>query len=171
MTPGRVGEAAQLVLLFGSRGVLKEQHHLDEIKQAYPRAHLLGCSTAGEIYATQVCDDSLVATAIQFEATPIEGVRVKLSDGSRSFAAGERLAKGLDKAGLVHVFVLSDGLHVNGSELVEGLAAHLPPMLPSLAGSQAMCSTNSMASRPSRSIRPTWGSRPQACRPQACSSP
>jgi hypothetical protein len=126
MTPGRVGEAAQLVLLFGSRGVLKEQHHLDEIKQAYPRAHLLGCSTAGEIYATQVCDDSLVATAIQFEATPIQGVRVKLSDGSRSFAAGERLAKGLDKAGLVHVFVLSDGLHVNGSELVEGLAAHLP---------------------------------------------
>jgi hypothetical protein len=124
--PGRLGDAAQLVLLFGSTAVLKEQRHLDEIRQAYPNAHLLGCSTSGEIYETQVFDDSLVATAIQFGDTQIQGVRVKLSDGIRSFEAGERLAKELDKAGLVHVFVLSDGLNVNGSELVEGLAAHLP---------------------------------------------
>jgi hypothetical protein len=124
--PGRLGDAAQLVLLFGSTAVLKEQRHLDEIRQAYPNAHLLGCSTSGEIYETQVFDDSLVATAIQFGDTQIQGVRVKLSDGISSFEAGERLARELDKAGLVHVFVLSDGLNVNGSELVEGLAAHLP---------------------------------------------
>ena len=116
--PSRLAEAAQLVLLFGSTGVLKEQQLLDEIK--------LACSTSGEIYETQVFDDSLVATAIQFEDTQIQGVRVKLSDETSSFAAGERLAKELDKAGLVHVFVLSDGLHVNGSGLVAGLAAHLP---------------------------------------------
>jgi hypothetical protein len=30
---------------------------------------------------------------------------------------------------LVHVFVLSDGLHVNGSELVAGLVSHLPPQV------------------------------------------
>lgn len=71
MTPSRLGEAAQLVLLFGSTALLKEQHHLDEIKQAYPHAHLLGCSTSGEIYGTQVFDDSLVVTAIQFEGTQI----------------------------------------------------------------------------------------------------
>ena len=124
--PGRLGEAAQLVLLFGSTAVLKEQRHFDEIRQAYPLAHLLGCSTSGEIYQTQVFDDSLVVTAIQFEDTKIQGARVKLSDGISSFEAGERLAKELDKAGLVHVFVLSDGLHVNGSELVAGLAAYLP---------------------------------------------
>src|SRR5437660_8687704 len=129
MPPGKLGEArlhAQLVLLFGSTAVLKEQRHLDEIRQTFPNAHLLGCSTSGEIYETQVFDDSLVATAIQFGDTQIQGVRVKLSDGIRSFEAGERLAKELDKAGLVHVFVLSDGLNVNGSELVAGLAAHLP---------------------------------------------
>jgi hypothetical protein len=124
--PRRLGDAAQLILLFGSTAVLKEQRHLDEIRQAFPNAHLLGCSTSGEIYETQVFDDSLVATAIQFGDTQIQGVRVKLSDGIRSFEAGERLAKELDKAGLVHVFVLSDGLNVNGSELVAGLAAHLP---------------------------------------------
>jgi len=124
--PGRLGAAAQLVLLFGSPPILKEKCHLHEIKQAYPFAHLLGCSTSGEIYETQVFDDSLVVTAIQFEDTQIQAVRVKLSDGISSFEAGERLAKELDNAGLIHVFVLSDGLHVNGSELVAGLAAHLP---------------------------------------------
>jgi hypothetical protein len=61
--PGRLSTAAQLVLLLGSTVVLKEQQHLDEIKQAYPTAHLLGCSTSGEIYETQVIDDSLVVTA------------------------------------------------------------------------------------------------------------
>jgi hypothetical protein len=35
--PGRLSRAAQLVLLFGSTVVLKEQQHLDEIKQAYPK--------------------------------------------------------------------------------------------------------------------------------------
>jgi len=45
--PGGLGAAAQLVLLFGSTAVLKEQQLLDEIKQAYPNAHLFGCSCTG----------------------------------------------------------------------------------------------------------------------------
>jgi hypothetical protein len=124
--PGRLGEAAQLVLLFGSTSLLKEQHHLDEIKQAYPHAHLLGCSTGGEIYDTRVFDDSLVATAVQFEDTQVKGLHIKLSQGVSSFEMGEQLAKEIDKEALVHVFVLSDGLQVNGSELIAGLAKHLP---------------------------------------------
>jgi hypothetical protein len=37
------------------------------------------------------------------------------------------LAAALEPEGLVHVFVLSDGLKVNGSDLVAGLVRHLPP--------------------------------------------
>jgi hypothetical protein len=36
------------------------------------------------------------------------------------------LAAGLPPEGLVHVVVLSDGLHVNGSDLVRGLTSGLP---------------------------------------------
>ena len=39
---------------------------------------------------------------------------------------GQLLAQSLDTEGLVHVFVLSDGLKINGSELVKGLVKHLP---------------------------------------------
>ncbi|SRR5579884_123172 len=124
--PGKSDVAAQLVLLFGTTSVLKEQCHLDEIKRAYPNAHLFGCSTGGEICDTRVFDDSLVATAVQFEDTQIKGVHIKLSDEVGGFEAGQRLAEELDRAGLVHVFVLADGLQVNGGELIAGLAAHLP---------------------------------------------
>lgn len=124
--PGKLGEAAQLVLLFGSTSLLKEQKYLDEIKRAYPKAHLFGCSTSGEICGPQVFDDSLVATAVSFEHTQFQGTRIKINEVGGSFEAGERLAQSLRKEELVHVFVLSDGLNVNGSELVGGLTRLLP---------------------------------------------
>ena len=40
--PGRLGAGAHLVLLFGGTDVLREQHHVNELTQAYPNAHLLG---------------------------------------------------------------------------------------------------------------------------------
>jgi hypothetical protein len=124
--PGKLGDAAQLILLFGSTALLKEQHYLDTIKAAYPQALLLGCSTSGEICDTQVLDDSLVATAVCFEYTRLQSTFVEVGDVECSFATGESLAKSLDQNELVHVFVLSDGLIVNGSDLVAGLTKHLP---------------------------------------------
>jgi hypothetical protein len=51
---------------------------------------------------------------------------MSVRDASDSFHAGEHLARSLDRNGLVHVVVLSDGLRVNGSELVDGLKKFLP---------------------------------------------
>jgi hypothetical protein len=124
--PNRLGEAAQLVLLFGSTSVLKQHQHFEQIKNAYPHAHLFGCSTAGEICGTQVTDDTLVVTAVHFEHTQLRGARLKITGMENSFQVGECLAKSLDKNDLAHVLVLSDGLKVNGSELVQGLTKHLP---------------------------------------------
>lgn len=120
---------AQLVLIFGATSILKEQKQFQKIREAYPDAHLLGCSTAGEIHGIRVFDDSLVTTAIQFEHTQLHGAEVKLNEAGGSFQAGEQLATSLldeREDGLAHVLVLSDGLQVNGSELVRGLAKHLP---------------------------------------------
>jgi hypothetical protein len=95
--PGALGEDAQLVILFGSTSVLKEEGRFKDVKRAYPRAHLLGCSTAGEICGTRVVDDSLVATALKFDSTTIKGVRVRIHETESSTQAGERLAHSLDK--------------------------------------------------------------------------
>jgi hypothetical protein len=119
-------EPAQLVLLFGGTAVLGEQGLVNEVQQRYPGAHLMGCSTAGEICGVHVNDDSLVATAVHFEHTRVQGGCIRLAQTRDSFHAGESLAQLLEPKGLAHVFVLSDGLAVNGSDLVRGLRAHLP---------------------------------------------
>jgi len=117
---------AQLVVLFAATQILKEKIFFEEVGNMYPGAHLFGCSTAGEICGTSVFDDTLVATAIHFEKTQIMGAQVTLEGTASSFEAGRKLLQSIKKEGLRHVFVLSDGLHVNGSELVKGLSSELP---------------------------------------------
>lgn len=118
---------AQLVLVFGSPTALQQPAALEVLQQRYPTAHLLGCSTAGEIFQTQVLDDALVATAIAFEHTTIQGFEITIAPHEDSFAVGDRLGQLIEPAGLTHVFLLSDGLQVNGSGLVRGVMQHLPP--------------------------------------------
>ena len=119
-------DAAGLVLVFGSTEILSDRQRLQEVRASYPKAHVFGCSTAGEICGTRVTDDSMVLTAIQFETTKIALAHTNIADCAGSREAGERVAKALDPQGLIHAVVLSDGQHVNGSELVLGMMAHLP---------------------------------------------
>jgi hypothetical protein len=124
--PGNLGADAQLVLLFGSPACLKQVAWQEDIANAYPNAHTLGCSTAGEIYGIEVSDETLVATAIAFEHTRIHGASLTLSEIDDSYQAGKQLANSLPHESLVHVLVISDGQNVNGSKLVAGLTEHLP---------------------------------------------
>ena len=118
------------MLVFGSRALLHTREALREIRQAYPHAYVTGCSTAGEICGERVFDDTVVVTALTLEKSTCVGVSVDLSEASASDAAGALLASRLpDPDGLKHVVVLSDGLHVNGSELVQGLTHGLPAHL------------------------------------------
>lgn len=127
--PPEAQSGAHLVFLFGETEVLKTEEPIAQLKAAYPNAHFLGCSTAGEIYDTQVTDDSLVATAIEFEKTHIRTHCVALTETENSFQAGLRLAEAFESDNLVHLFVLSDGLQINGSELIHGLEQALPPQV------------------------------------------
>ena len=134
--PPAQAEAAHLVLLFGATSSWKETAVLAQIRAAYPGATLLGCSTAGEIHGTNVSDESLVVTSVTFDHSQRRGAQVSLQQAGSSHAAGEQLGRelpptipGLEPGTidpLVHVFVLSDGLKVNGSDLVRGLTGALP---------------------------------------------
>lgn len=134
--PVAVAGSHTVVLVFGGSTPLRDATLLAEIKSQFPGAHLMGCSTAGEICGTQVSDDSVVVTAVRFERSKVRGVLVQLDQCASSHAAGVRLAQLLPPslagdgteaaAALAHVFVLSDGLRVNGSDLVRGLEEGLP---------------------------------------------
>lgn len=119
-------DSAQLVFLFGETSLLKDPKNLETVKGFYPNAHILAGSTAGEIIGTQVLDNSLVVTAVYFKDTQLGLAKTKIEKMEDSQMAGEKLANSLQKEGLIHVLVISDGLHVNGTKLVNGLIANLP---------------------------------------------
>ncbi len=114
-----------LVLLFGSPSRLASGL-IDDVRARFAGAVVLGGSTAGEIVGARVHDDSLTLTAVRFARARVAAAEVRLAAASSSYDAGLRLARALDPNGLIHLFVLSDGTQVNGSDLARGLAAGLP---------------------------------------------
>lgn len=116
-----------LVLAFGSTEALDSHDVLSHLRSRYPDAQILLGSTAGEICGTRVCDDSIVATAIEFESARVAARFVRISEFANSHEAGAALAGELAAEELRHVLVVSDGLLVNGTTLVRGLTEALPP--------------------------------------------
>ncbi len=124
--PGKLNGSADLVFLFGGRDILKDKQTLGHIQSVYPAAVLMGCSTAGEICDTHVYDDTLALTAVNFGSTQIKSSHIDIHHCADSYDAGKKLADALPKENLVHAFVISDGLNINGSDLVKGITEHLP---------------------------------------------
>jgi hypothetical protein len=118
--------APQLVMAFAAPELLRASETWQKLRARWPGAALVAGSTAGEICGTRVLDDTLVATAIEFEKTEVRCAAIRLAEGDPSDAVGRQLADRLLGDGLRHVFVLSDGLKVNGSALVRGLTERLP---------------------------------------------
>ncbi len=125
---------AGLVLLFGSGDLLRQKTHIDYIRQRYPHAEVVGASTSGEICCNEVHDSTIISTAILFETTNIKVVKASISGVEDSFSTGILLAEKLDPKGLVHVFVLSEGLNINGSELTKGLNEGFGNLIPITGG-------------------------------------
>jgi hypothetical protein len=124
--PAGMDSPQTLVLAFGARALIDDPLPLQELAAAFPQATLLGCSSAGEINARQVGDDGLSVLIARFAHTRLQRARTTIADRNDSYAAGARLAAQLPAAGLRAVFMLSDGLAVNGTALLRGLGAVLP---------------------------------------------
>jgi len=118
--------SAQLVLVFGAKARIREDHCKDTLIQSFPNADVIACSTSGEIHGIRVFDDSLCVTALSFDDSSVETFSVHINDVAGSASAGVHLARKIDPTNLKHVMIFSDGQHVNGSKLVKGLESHLP---------------------------------------------
>jgi len=110
-----------LVLVFCAPEYARQQTPLTELAKMYPTSNIIGCSSAGEIFGSNVHDNSVSVAVIKFDKTEVKITSVKNDDNKKSFAAGEYIAKELNAPNLKYVLVLSDGLSVNGSQLCNGL--------------------------------------------------
>ncbi len=116
-----LGKRAQLVLVFGDRELLKDVKNYNYIKSIYPNADIVGCSTSGSISDVEVLHGSIVCTAVYFEKTHFKVISEDIGNMEESFQLGQKLIKQFDRKDLQHIFILSDGLNINGSELTRGL--------------------------------------------------
>lgn len=115
-----------LIIMFGASNLADAPSMIHRVCQAYPGVPVIGCSTVGEIMGTEIHDDTLTVTIIQFAHTTVRSASVEIQDSLASYEAGKTLGQALEGPDLRGVFVLSDGLLVNGSELVQGLNATVP---------------------------------------------
>lgn len=114
-----------LVLVFSSLGVADMARPAAVIREAFGRSTLLGCSTAGEVVGPLVRDGGVSVAIARFGRTDLTSARAECPQAARSFQAGKELAARLDAPTLSGVLVLSDGLTVNGTDLLEGLSSGL----------------------------------------------
>ena len=111
---------ANIVFLFGDRETIKREGVYLELKELYPNAEIVGCSSSGNILGESISHASMIATAVSFEKGEVEVSVEDFTAEDDQFLVSKKLINGLKKENLKHIFILSDGLNMNGSALAKG---------------------------------------------------
>jgi hypothetical protein len=115
-----------LVVAFAAPQFADDPEPLQQLVRRFGRSHVLACSTSGEILGARLHDATVTVAAMRFAHTRLRHVALPIAQAT-SYATGQLVAEQLGDDELRAVFVLADGLDVNGSELVRGLNSALPP--------------------------------------------
>lgn len=113
--------SSTLVLIFGAPVFIQHAGAIRSLTAMFPQSIVMGCSTAGEIFETSVRDGSLSVGICRFERTQLKVATATIKSSEHSKQVGRELAEQLEARDLSGLFVLSDGLNVNGSALVDGI--------------------------------------------------
>jgi hypothetical protein len=113
----------QLGFIFSSTGTFQDQDFIQKLMKQNPSTQWVGCSTAGEVSAKGVTDETTILTTLKFEnaksRTKIAITKIKSAD--MSGAAGEEIGRTLAGPELKAVILIGPGVTVNGTSLVEGI--------------------------------------------------
>ncbi|HRJ69242.1 MAG TPA: FIST N-terminal domain-containing protein [Beijerinckiaceae bacterium] len=143
-TPVAKAHDSDLVLYFGAREALEQGDWFARWREAFPRATIFGCSTGGQIMHADIVDGVIAAVALRFDRTRLRKVVAPIGLASGSRDCGRNIGQQLVAHDLAGVLLLSDGLQVNGTHLVEGIVEVLGGQVPvcgGLAGDGAAFST------------------------------
>ncbi|MDE2622490.1 MAG: FIST C-terminal domain-containing protein [Betaproteobacteria bacterium] len=121
---GEAFDRADLVLVFAHADHFQTEACYHELRNRFPKALIVGCSSAGSILGTAISDGDVVATAVYFGHSRVQLACAHDVGSSKSGLRSitRRLMDALQGPDLQHVLVFSDGLEVNGSELAAGLS-------------------------------------------------
>jgi len=118
-----------LIMAFASPDLKGCSDALVDLRRSYPQSVFTGCSTAGEILDTPQPEPCIAVTVVRFEHARVRGIGVGVHMNT-AYAAGAEVAAALAAPDLKGIFVISEGLDINGSELARGLSMALPTDIP-----------------------------------------
>lgn len=133
-SPSFSADKAHLVLAFGQRTLLEKVQPYSTLHQIYPNATIVICSSSGQISNQVQIEESIVATAIEFDKAKIKSVVYDVLDGDSIQQLGSKVHDELTAPDLRAILVLSEGTHVNGSELIQVLAQQTQGKIPFFGG-------------------------------------
>jgi hypothetical protein len=122
---GSLDSQNTLVICFGSTNFDDIKDGFEEITNNFKNSIIIGCSTSGEIHNDLLYTSSLSVMVMKFEATTLMLSTVHIDSVDNSFVIGKKIADELTKIDLKSIFVLSDGLNINGSQLTKGFGSSL----------------------------------------------
>lgn len=126
-----------LVLVFADNNYFQIEGCYIQLHGMFPQAHIVGCSTSGNVMGVTISDGDVIATAVKLERSNIKVASVDLDPDMGTAELGVSLMAKLAAPDLRHVIVLSDGQQVNGSDLARGLNQAGVPVTGGLAGDGA----------------------------------
>ena len=112
-----------LILVFASLDPFKVQKEIAHIVRSFPNSIIMGASTSGEIFKEDVFDDTIVVSVTKFTLTTLRHNVCRSIDNDSSFQDGVTIANELYNDDLKGIFILSDGLLTNGSDLTQGISS------------------------------------------------
>ncbi len=133
-TPPLAARESQLVLAFSDSNYFRQAACYEALRSMFPVAHIVGCSSAGNVHGIKISDDDIVVTAIRFDKGRIRLVQTQTASEQNLQTTADQLMRELSAPDLQHAFALSDGLTVNGSDFASGLNLAGIPITGGLAG-------------------------------------
>ena len=125
---------ADLVICFGQRALLEAVDARAELAACATKAMIVGCSTGGQFVGDDFDEDSITALALSFERTPLRRICLQRQPGTSDLALGKAVGEALAGDDLAAVFLLADGVSINGSSLIEGVRTGLVRNVPVTGG-------------------------------------
>ncbi len=95
---------------------------VSNLKKLFPRAHMIGTTTDGEIINGRIMTKDIIISFCLFETTKIVSTTQKLTYGD-DFAIGRKMAKEIVREDTKAVIVFARSKEINAKDLLEGISS------------------------------------------------
>lgn len=134
-TQGFENSNANLVLAFSERTYLEKYNPYHLIKEHFPNAEVVICSSSGQISQANYIEQKVVVTAIQFEKSTIKAIEIDIYENESFENSSKNITNYLlENEKPTSILIISDGTLVNGTELVDQLKLNVENKIPIFGG-------------------------------------